>query len=108
MHFRVGLTKDQTLPPKHEEPDEGVGGTPHGRRDVQVPPSQARPQHDGGHEGRGAAHEVDAAAAGDVDDVEHVEEAGALPEPVGGHAVDDGVDQREEAVRVKVAPAKSE
>ena len=45
-----------------------------------------------------------AAAASNVNDVEHVEEPCALPEPVGGHAVHDGVDQREEAVRVEVAP----
>ena len=45
-----------------------------------------------------------AAAAGDVYNIEDVEESGALPKPVGGHAVHDGVHQREEAVRVEVAP----
>ena len=51
---------------------------------------------------------MDAATAGDVDDVKDVEESCALPEPVGGHAIHDGVDQREEAVRVEVAPVQSE
>ena len=92
-------------PPKHEESNEGVGGTPHRRRDVEVPAAEARPEHDGRHDGRGPADEVDAAAARDVDDVERVEEAGALPEPVRGHAVHDGVDEREEAVGVEIAPA---
>ena len=41
------------IPPEHEESDEGVGGTAHGRRDVQVPPAEARPEHDGRHEGLG-------------------------------------------------------
>ena len=45
-----------------------------------------------------------AATAGDVDDVKDVEESCALPEPVGRDAVHDGVHQREEAVRVEVAP----
>ena len=40
----------------------------------------------------------------DILDPHLVEEAGALPEPVGGHAVHDCVDQREEAVGVEVAP----
>ena len=92
-------------PPKHEESNEGVGGTPHRRRDVEVPAAEARPEHDGRHDGRGPADEVDAAAARDVDDVKRVEEARALPEPVRGHAVHDGVDEREEAVGVEITPA---
>ena len=53
------------------------------------------------------SHQVYATAAGDVDDVKNVEESCALPEPVGGDAVHDGVHQREEAVRVEVAPVQS-
>ena len=49
---------------------------------------------------------MDSTAAGDVDDVEHVEEAGALPEPMGRDTVHDGVDQREEAVGVEIAPSR--
>lgn len=47
-----------------------------------------------------------APTAPDVDHAHLEEEALVGPQPVGGHAVDDGVDQGEEAVRVEVAPER--
>lgn len=48
---------------------------------------------------------MDAAAASKVDHSQGVEDPWGLPEPMGGDAVDHGVDQGEQAVRVEVAPA---
>ena len=44
-------------------PYERVGGAAHGRGLGQLPPAQPRPHQPGRHQGRGAAHQVHAAAA---------------------------------------------
>ena len=50
----------------------------------------------------GSTDKVNSSAAGDIDDSEVFEEAVVAPDPSGRHAVDDGVDEREEAICVKV------
>ena len=47
---------------------------------------------------------MDSGTAGDVNSAELVQEAILGPEPVSREAVDDGVDQGEEAVGVEVTP----
>ncbi len=44
------------------------------------------------------------ATSGDVDNPEFVEDSALAPKPVSGDAVDDGVDQREQAVGIEVTP----
>ena len=45
---------------------------------------------------------MNSSAAGDIDDPQVFEEAVVTPDPAGRHTVDDGVDEREEAICIKV------
>jgi hypothetical protein len=51
---------------------------------------------------------VNSATAGDIDNPEMLEESMVAPDPPGRHAVHDGIDEGEEAVRVKVTSGKQD
>ena len=59
------------------------------------------------HEGPGPAHEVDAAAAGQVHHAHRLEEASLRPQPAGGQTEDECVEHREDDVEIKVSPLRN-
>ena len=59
------------------------------------------------HEGPGPAHEVDAAAAGQVHHAHGLEEASLRPQPAGGQTEDECVEHREDDVEIKVGPLRN-
>lgn len=59
------------------------------------------------YEGPGPAHEVDAAAAGQVHHAHRLEEASLRPQPAGGQTEDKCVEHREDDVEIKVGPLRN-
>lgn len=59
------------------------------------------------HEGTGPAHEVDAAAAGQVHHAHRLEEARLRPQPASGQAEDECVEHRKDDVEIKVCSLRN-
>ena len=98
------LIESNPRPPEHEDSDDGITGTAHGRLSPLVPATYARSQHDGSHQSPGPAHQVDPAAAGNVYNAQGLEEPLRGPEPARGETEDEGVEEGEDHVEVEVGP----
>ena len=95
----VDLVESYPGPPQHEETNDGIAGTAHGRFPHLVPAAHARPQHDGGHQSSSSTHQVDSTAPGHVNHSQATEESGLRPEPAGRDTEDESVEEREKNVR---------
>ena len=62
----VDLIESYPGPPQHEESNDGIASTPHGRLPHLVPPPHARPQHHRGHQSSSSPDQIDSTAPGHV------------------------------------------
>ena len=102
----VDLIESYPGPPQHEETNDGIAGTAHGRLPHLVPPAHARSQHDRRHQSSHSTHQVNSTAPGHVNYSQATEESGLRPEPAGRDTEDEGVEEREENVEIEIGPLR--
>ena len=100
----IDLVKSNPCPPQHEDSNDGIASTPHGRLPPLVPPTNARSQHDGPHQSSCSSHQVDPTAAGHINRSQRLEESFVRPEPASGNTENEGVEHGEHDVEVEVCP----